>query len=533
MEYLMKEVSISDHGEAGPVFTEAQVESWSPKRRDFMRALGIGAGALVGGSLVGCGGASAQSASESARATLLANEAFWADVQSKFLLDPGRLFMNIGTAGSMPRSVVERYNAGNIEYATQSMSGYSNWLPQRTAMAPGFGVDPDELVISYNTSDGMSKAIMGIPWERGDVVITTNHEHPGGYVPLGIAVERYGVVVRRVTLPAGEGNVMLFDGTMAPHNAALYRNLFRNEVVAAQAAGQRVRAIMWSSPTYLTGIMLPIPQIMEVCKEFNLISICDGAHLPGMMAYDYSRLGVDFMSGAGHKWQCGPGSSGILVVRNKARANAAANLPPFYPVITSSATQQANTFGARPARMGGTGQVPWTSRGEWSPGDVLSSIGSMHGPHINALANACAEWDQIGRGNIQAYVVGLADYTKLKIQEMWGPEALYSPRDPGLASALTSFNPFHGIDGGKNLIARSTATNSTTPQSPSAALVARLGAENIVIRNTTTPRIVSAGTLQNVFPLRMSTHLWHDPNDVDRALSAIRRLATEIANASS
>jgi isopenicillin-N epimerase len=529
----MKVVPISsDAGNvAGPVFTPNQVDSWSPKRRDFMRILGIGAGAVAAGSLVACGGASAQTASESARSALLANEAFWANVQTRFILDPGKLFMNIGTAGSMPRSVVERYNSGNVEYATQSMSGYSNWLEQRTAMARGFGVDPDELVISYNTSDGMSKAILGIPWERGDVVITTNHEHPGGYVPLGIAVERYGVIVRRVTLPAGEGNVMLFDGTMAPHNAALYRTLFRNEVLAAQAAGQRVRAIMWSSPTYLTGIMLPIPEIVSVCKEFNLISICDGAHLPGMMNYNYSQLGVDFMSGAGHKWQCGPGSSGILVMRNKARANAAATLPPYYPVATSAATQQPGTFGARPARMGGTGQVPWTARGEWSPGDVLSSIGSMHAPHINALANACAEWDSIGRANIQAYVLGLADYTKLRIQELWGSEALYSPRDSGLASALTSFNPFYGIDGTRNLIARSTATNASVSQSPSANLVARLGAEGIVIRNTTTPRIVGAGTLQNVFPLRLSTHLWHDPNDVDRVLAAIRRVALEIAAA--
>ncbi len=516
----------------GFAVTEEQLQAWSPKRRDFMRMLGIGAGAIAAGSLGACGGASAQTAAERQRAALLADEAFWTSVQGRFLLNPNKLFMNIGTAGSMPRDVVEQYNADNIAYATESSSGYSNWLTQRTAMAPGFGVDPEELVISYNTSDGMSKSILGIPWQAGDVVITTNHEHPGGYVPLGIAVERYGVIVRRVILPAGDGNVMLNDGSTAPHDAALYRNLFRNEVLAAQAAGQRVRAIMWSSPTYLTGIMLPIPEIMSVCREFNLISICDGAHLPGMMAYNYADLGVDFMSGAGHKWQCGPGSSGILIFRNKARANAASTLPPYFPVVTSSATQQAGTFGARPARITGTGQVPWTARGEWSPGNVLSSIGSMHGPHINALAKACADWDQIGRAKIETYVTGLSNYAKERIIEMWGSaDALYSPRSPGLVSALTSFNPFHGLDGSKNLIARSTATNATVSQSPSANLVARLLAErNIVIRNTTTPRIVGAGTLQNVFPIRMSTHLWHDPNDVDKVLAAIRDIAREIAN---
>jgi selenocysteine lyase/cysteine desulfurase len=52
---------------------------------------------------------------------------------------------------------------------------------------------------------------------------------------------------------------------------------------------------------------------------------------------------------------------------------------------------------------------------------------------------------------------------------------------------------------------------------------------NIIIRNTTTPRITAANTLGNVFPVRISTHLWHDPADIDRALLAIREIASEIA----
>ncbi|WP_418315670.1 aminotransferase class V-fold PLP-dependent enzyme [Piscinibacter sakaiensis] len=516
-------------------FDQQGTQSWSPKRRDFMRVLGVGAGALATGGLFGCGGATAASAAENQRLALLADEAFWTQVQSRFLLDSSKLYMNIGTAGSMPRSVVESYNAENLDYARESRNGYGNFATQRTALAPGFGVDPDEIVISGNTSDGMSKAILGIPWQAGDVVITTNHEHPGGYVPLGIAVERYGVIVRRVTLPAGDGNVRLFDGSSAPHNAALYRTLFRNEVLAARAAGQRVRAIMWSSPTYLTGIMLPIREIMQVCKEFDLISICDGAHLPGMMAYNYADLGVDFMAGAGHKWQCGPGGTGILIVRNKARANAAATLPPYFPVITSSATQQAGTFGTRPSRIGGGGQVPWTQRGDYDIAAVLQSIGSMNTPAINAVTKAGADWDAIGRKKIETYVLGLSNYTKERIIEIWGSaDALYSPRDPGLLSALTSFNPFHGIDGSKNLIARSTATNATISQSPSANLVSRANSErSIIVRNTSTPSITGAGTLQTIYPIRMSTHLWHDPADIDRALLAIRELAVEIATVAS
>lgn len=93
--------------------------------------------------------------------------------------------------------------------------------------------------------------------------------------------------------------------------AATYVNLFDERIRALKAQGKRVRAMMWSSPTYKTGTMLPIADLMGVVKAHGLISIVDGAHLPGMMAYNYAELGMDFMSGAGHKWQCGPGSTWV------------------------------------------------------------------------------------------------------------------------------------------------------------------------------------------------------------------------------
>jgi selenocysteine lyase/cysteine desulfurase len=506
--------------------TEERISAWSPKRRDFMRTMGLGAGALAAVGLTGCSESYSATAADALRAQLLTDEAFWTSVQARFTLNPSKLFMNIGTAGSMPRTVVERYNAENVTYAAESQNGYSNFLTQRTAIAKGFGVDADELVISGNTSDGMSKVILGIPWQAGDVVITTNHEHPGGFVPLGIAVERYGIIVRTVKLPTGDGPVTLWDGTKAEHTPELYGRLFRDEIRAAEAAGQRVRAIMWSSPTFLTGIMLPIPEIMKVCKEFGLISICDGAHLPGMMAYNYADLGVDFMAGAAHKWQCAPGGTGILIMRNKARANGTSSLPPYFPVLTSSGSLIAANQGVLPAT-----NVKWTDRGAYNIANFVQSIGSMNVPAFNAVANACADWDSIGRKKIETYVLALSKYTKERIIDLWGSsDALYSPRNDGLLTALTSFNPFHGLDGAKNLISRSTATNGSITASPSSHLVTRMQNErNIIIRNTTTPRITAANTLGNVFPVRISTHLWHDPADIDRALLAIREIASEIA----
>ena len=332
----------------------------------------------------------------------------------------------------------------------------------------------------------MCHAILGIPWEAGDVVVTTNHEHGGGNTPLAIAADRYGVEISRVELPVGN------DQT-----AETYVALFDERVRALKAQGKRVRAMMWSAPTFVTGTMLPIAELMEVVKAHGLISIVDGAHLPGMMAYDYGALGMDFMSGAGHKWQCGPSSTGFLVIRNKIRPSNPLPLPPWFPVHTSSYSTQP--------------------RGDYDVAASVTACGSIHIPMFEALAHACDMWDQIGRKKIETYDLTLSAYLKEKIVERWGINSLYSPKDdPKLCCALTSFNPFQNAA-------------DVTDTVKSAAFVSRLTAEypqGFIIRNSGFEVI---GSTAQHYAIRVSTHVWHDANDIDLLVDAMWDLSRKMA----
>ena len=157
----------------------------------------------LGPMLAACGGSNAQTTTEMLRAQLLKDEAFWTDIQKMFILNPEKTYLNIGTAGSMPKVVLDVFSEENRKKAADSGNGYSNLLAQRQQVAPGFGVDADELAFSANTSSGMCHAILGLDWQRGDVVVTTNHEHGGGDTPLAIAVNRYGIEVSRIAMPVG------------------------------------------------------------------------------------------------------------------------------------------------------------------------------------------------------------------------------------------------------------------------------------------------------------------------------------------
>lgn len=465
---------------------------WSVKRRDFLRMLGYGASAAALGPLMaGCGGANGQTTVEGLRAKLVQDEAFWTDVQNMFVLRTDKTYMNIGTAGSMPEVVLSVFQEENFAKAADSLNGYGTHADLRALVAPGFGVDSDELAFSANTSSGMCHAILGIDWQAGDVVVTTNHEHGGGDTPLAIAVDRFGIEVSRISMPVGNNQ-----------SAATYVELFDERIRALKAQGKRVRAMMWSSPTYKTGTMLPIADLMEVVKTHELISIVDGAHLPGMMAYDYGALGVDFMSGAGHKWQCGPGSTGILIIRNKIRSSNPLPLPNWYPVHTSY-------YNTTPRTTNGTATY-----------DVAASVttcGSVHTPMFKALVRACELWDTIGRKKIETYDLTLSSYLKEKIVELWGVNALYSPKDdPKLLSALTSFNPFRNA-------------NDIMDQAKSSEFVSRMLADyspGFVIRNAGFDVI---GAPSQHYGVRVSTHLWQDANDVNRLVAAMWEVSNAMA----
>ncbi|MGJ9419367.1 aminotransferase class V-fold PLP-dependent enzyme [Massilia sp. CMS3.1] len=481
----------AEHDETGSrTDFPAVPEHWGRNRRDFLRILGSGALAATLGPLAGCSSGNASSRSDELRTQLLADERFWADVNAMFPLNPARRFMNIGTAGSMPKVSLDLFDLENRAKAADSLSGYTNLLTERTQVAPGFGVDPDELAFSANTSSGMCHAILGIVWNPGDVVVTTNHEHPGGDVPLAIAAARYGIEISRVALPVGNNQT-----------AQTYVALFDDRIRALRTQGKRVRAMMWSSPTYKTGTMLPIAELMEVARRHELISIVDGAHLPGMMAYDYSGFGMDFMSGAGHKWQCGPGSTGILVVRNKIRPSNPLPLPNWYPIHTSSWTPRART-------TNGTAT--------YDIGSVITACGSLHTPMFRALVSACGVWDQIGRKKVETYDLTLSAYLKELITQLWGADRLYSPKDdPKLVSAITSFNPFvNAADVLNSVKSGQFVTRMLSDYNP-----------GFVIRNVNVPVI---GAPSDHYVVRISTHLWTSVADVDRLVDSMWDLSRKM-----
>ncbi len=63
-----------------------------------------------------------------------------------------------------------------------------------------------------------------------------------------------------------------------------------------------------------TAVRLPVEELCKRAKSAGIISFIDGAHVPGHMDIDLSKMQADMYCGNLHKWMCTPKGTSFLWV---------------------------------------------------------------------------------------------------------------------------------------------------------------------------------------------------------------------------
>jgi isopenicillin-N epimerase len=219
-----------------------------------------------------------------------------------WLLDPSVTFLNHGSFGACPRVVLERQQELRRELEREPVDFLVRKMTplvddSRNALAALIGADPADTVFVQNATAGVNSVIRSLDFRPGDEILVTAHDYNACRNVIRYVAQRTGAVVVEVPAPLP---------ITSPQQIV--------DAVLEQVT-PRTRIAMLDHITSPTALVFPVEQLVRELDHRGIDTLIDGAHTPGMLPLDVTRIGAAYYTGNCHKWLCAPKAVGFLHVR--------------------------------------------------------------------------------------------------------------------------------------------------------------------------------------------------------------------------
>ncbi len=223
-------------------------------------------------------------------------------MKSQFLLDPEITFLNHGSFGACPKPIFENYQYWQLELEKEPVQFIQKNSAQylktsKDALANYIGCSSDDFFYTTNPTVAVNTVLRSLNLEEGDEVLTTNHEYGAMDRTWSYFSKKKGIkyIRQNISLPI------------------LSKEQILNEFWSGYTS--KTKIIFISHISSVTALVFPVKEICEKARELGLITIIDGAHVPGQLDLNIQELNPDFYTGALHKWLLAPKGVSFLYVK--------------------------------------------------------------------------------------------------------------------------------------------------------------------------------------------------------------------------
>lgn len=222
-----------------------------------------------------------------------------ADLKNEFLLDPEYKHLNHGSFGACPRPIFEDYQRWQLALEREPVDFFVNkgnvaLQKSKEALAEYIHCDADNLVYTMNPTYAINIIAKGIDLKVGDEILATDQEYGALDRTWKYYCDKAGAkyVQQKINLPVISKEQMIED---------FFKGYTKN-----------TKAIFISQITSMTALIYPVKEICERAKSLGLLTIVDGAHVPGHIPLNLSEMKADIYTGACHKWMMTPKGCSFL-----------------------------------------------------------------------------------------------------------------------------------------------------------------------------------------------------------------------------
>lgn len=270
-------------------------------RRGFLAGTGAGLATLLGDR--------AAFSEALARASEAVTRGAARELRDEYLLEPGLLYLNHGSIGTIPRVVLDEH-ARRLRECERNphlhMWGdlWTDAVARTRAAAAGMlHCDAAEVALTHNTTEGFNVLAQGLPLDVGDEVLFSNLNHPSASEPWIYYAGRRGYTVRRFTIPLDDITGLSVDDVVALHE---------REIRPA------TRVLVLPHIDNIVGLRHPTRELTAMARRRGVTFVAvDLAQSLGMVPVNVVADDADFYAASPHKWVQAPKGQGLLVVRRR------------------------------------------------------------------------------------------------------------------------------------------------------------------------------------------------------------------------
>ena len=223
-------------------------------------------------------------------------------IKSHFILDPEVIFLNHGSFGATPKPVFREYQRWQKELERQPVEFLGRrsaglLAEARSVLGRFLGTHGNNLIFTQNVTISLNIVARSLALDPGDEVLSSDHE--------------YGAIDRTWRFLSRERGFTYI-------NQPIPVPVFSDAQVVEdfwKGVTPRTRVICISHITSPTALIFPVQEIIRRAREKGILTVIDGAHVPGQIPLHLDTLGADFYGGNLHKWLCAPKGSGFLYAR--------------------------------------------------------------------------------------------------------------------------------------------------------------------------------------------------------------------------